>query len=93
MELKVTVARTPTTEEEPFTSGAKEFVVTSVELVQTPKGEKVEIEPNSSERSVGATSDVTVVMKSADGELTTTVPSLFDNDIATPRTQEVTSSA
>ena len=65
----------------------------SVESDQTPQAETVEIECIPLEQSASATSDVTVVMKSADGELTTTAPSLFDNDIATPRTQEVTSSA
>ena len=81
MELKVTVARSPTTEEEPVASGVREPVATFVELDQTPKVENIEIEPRPSERSANATSDVTVVTKLADGELTTTAPSLFDNVI------------
>ena len=63
MELKVTVARTPTTEEEPVASGARHPVVTFVELGQTHKAEKVEIEPSPSERSASATSVVTIVTK------------------------------
>ena len=66
MELKVTVARSPTTEEEPVASGVREPVVTFVELDQTPKVENIEIEPRASERSTSATSDVTVVTKPAD---------------------------
>ena len=89
MELKVTVARSPTTEEEPVASGVREPVVTFVELDQTPKVENIEIEPRPSERSANATSDVTVVTKLADGELTTTAPSLFDNAIAMPHTQNL----
>ena len=86
MELKVTVARTPTTEEEAVTSGVKEFVANSVELDQMPKAEKEEIEPNSSERSTSATSDVTNITKPVDSELTTD-PYLF-NDSGMLHTQE-----
>ena len=49
MELKVTVARTPTTEEEPVASGARHLVVTFVEPGQTHKAEKVEMVPSPSE--------------------------------------------
>ena len=40
MELKVTVERALTTEEEPVASGVKELVVTFVELDRTPEAEK-----------------------------------------------------
>ena len=45
--------------------------------------------PLPSEQSASATSDVTDVTKPADGESTTTAPSLVDDDSRTPHTQEV----
>ena len=66
VKLKVTVARSPTTEEEPVASGVREPVVTFVELDQMPKAERVETGPGPSEQSASATSDVTVVTKPAD---------------------------
>ena len=86
--LKVTVVPSPSIEEELVASGVREPVVTFVELDQTPEAETIEIEPTPSEQSASATSDVTDVTKPADGESTTTAPSLFD-DIGTPCIQEV----
>ena len=79
MELKVTVAPSPTTEEDPVASGVREPVVTFSVLDQTPKAETIEIDPCLSEWSASVT-------KPVHGELTTTAPSLFDNT-ATPHTQ------
>ena len=87
--LKVTVVSSPTPEEDPVAGGVREPVVTFVEPDQTPKAETIEIEPTPSEQSASAMSDITDVTKPADGELTTTAPSLFDDDIGTPHTQEV----
>ena len=87
--LKVPAMPSPTTEEEPVASGVREPVVTFVEPDQMPEAETIEIEPTPSEQSASATSDITDVTKPADGESTTTAPSLFDDDIGTPHTQEV----
>ena len=83
--LKATVMPFPTTEEKPVASGVMEPVVTFVEPDQTPVAEKIEIEPTP---SVSTTSDVTDITKPADGESMTTAPSLFDNDIGMPHTQD-----
>ena len=87
--LKVTVVPSPSIEEEPVASGVREPVVTFVEPDQTPEAETIEIEPTPSEQSASATSDVTDITKPADEKSTMTVPSLFDDDIGTPHTQEV----
>ena len=84
MRLKVTIMQSPTTEEEPIASGVREPVVTFVEPDQMPKVETIEIEPTPSVQSASAMSDVTDVTKPVDGELTTTAPSLFDNNIGMP---------
>ena len=76
--LKVTVMPSPTTEEEPVSSGVREPVVTFVESDQTPQAETVEIECIPLEQSASATSDITNITKPADGELTTD-PYLFDD--------------
>ena len=55
---------------------------------ECPKPKKIEIKSSPSEWGASATSDTTVVTKPADGGLTTTAPSLFDNVIATAHTQE-----
>ena len=86
--LKVTVVSSPTPEEDPVAGGVREPVVTFVEPDQTPEAETIKIEPTPSEQSASATSDITDVTKPADGESTTTAPSLFDDDIGTPHTQE-----
>ena len=85
--LKVTVMSSPIPEEELLAGGVRGPVVTFIEPDQTPEVETIEIEPTPSEQSASATSDVTDVTKPADGESTTTAPSLFDDDIGTPHTQ------
>ena len=62
---------------------------TFVELGRTPEAETIEIEPAILEQSASVTSDIIDVTKLADGELTTTAPSLFEDDIRTPHAQEV----
>ena len=86
--LKVTVMSSPTPEEEPIAGGVREPVVTFVEPDQTPEAETIEIEPTPPEQSVSAKSDVTDVTRPADRESTTTAPSLFDDNIGMPHTQE-----
>ena len=78
--LKVTVVPSPITK-------SLLPAVTFVEPNQTPVAETIEIKPTPSERSTSTTSDVTDVTKSVDGELTI-APSLFDDDIGMPHTQE-----
>ena len=87
--LKVTVISSLTPEEEPVASGVRKPVVTFVKPDQTPEAETIEIEPTPPEQSVSVKSDITDITRPADGELTTTAPSLFNDDIGTPHTQEV----
>ena len=89
MRLKVTIMQSLTTEEEPIVSGVREPVVTFVEPDQMPEAKTIKIEPTPLVQSVSTMSDVTDVTKPVDGELTTTVLSLFDDNIRTLYTQEV----
>ena len=76
----MTAVPPPSTEEDP--------VVTFVEPDQMPQAKMIEIESTPLEQSASARSDVTDATKPADEESTTTAPSLFDDDIGTPHTQE-----
>ena len=81
MRLKVTIMQSLTTEKEPIASRIREPIVTFVEPDQMPKAKTIKIEPTLSVQSVSMMSDVTDVTKPVDRESTTTVLSLFDNNI------------
>ena len=59
---------------------------TFVEPDRTPEAKTIEIDPTLLDQSASVASDIIDVKKPADGELTTTTPSISDNDI---RTQDV----
>ena len=81
MRLKVTIMQSLTTEKEPIASRVREPVVTFVEPDQMPEAKTIKIEPTPSVQSVSVMSDVTDVTKPVDRESTTTVLSLFNNNI------------
>ena len=81
MRLKVTIMQSLTTEEELIPSRVREPVVTFVEPDQMPEAETIKIKPTPSVQSMSVMSDVTDVTKPVDRESTTTVLSLFDNNI------------